>query len=264
MRETLARILLLSAIVFASCEVKHPEGVIPPERMETLLYDYHLIQAMSGDADNEYKRKLYAEYFFDKNGITKDDFDSSMIWYTRNPKHLYSIYESLEKRLAGEVAMLSDEKDAVGMLPADEVTAMQGDTVDLWRGMRVDLLSATPLKNRVVFSHDADSTYRVGDSIVFAADLLFIAPVKRNMVQEGYMALVAEYADSSFVATGRALSAAGRHIMELPRNYDSEIKTVRGYIYYTDNDSLAEGRLLVGGLSLKRIHPAAEDAETEE
>lgn len=264
MRATLARILLLSSLLFVACEVKHPEDILPPERMEALLYDYHLIQAMSGDADVDYKRKLYADYFFEKHGITKAYFDSSMVWYTRNPKHLYSIYESLEKRLADEVAMLSDEKDAVGTLIADDIAGMSGDTVDLWHGMRVDLLSATPLKNRIVFSLDADSTYRAGDSIAFAADILFIAPKHRVVAQDAYMALVAEYADSSFASTGRALSAAGRHIMELPRNYDSDIKAVRGYIYYTDNDSLCEARMLVGGLSLRRIHPAALDAEMDD
>ena len=91
-------VLFLLAIV--ACEVKRPEYILPPERMEAFLYDYHLVQSMSGEySSSSNKEKLFYDYVFKKHGITKEQFDTAMIWYNRYPKHLQGIYESLEKKL---------------------------------------------------------------------------------------------------------------------------------------------------------------------
>ena len=46
-----------------------------------------------------YKRVLYIESVFKKHGITQAEFDSSMVWFTRNPEVLTKIYEKVNARL---------------------------------------------------------------------------------------------------------------------------------------------------------------------
>ena len=39
-------------ILFASCQVKTPKDIIQPDKMEALLYDYHIVQAMGNERSN--------------------------------------------------------------------------------------------------------------------------------------------------------------------------------------------------------------------
>ena len=56
-------LLLLFSLL--SCEVKVPENVIPPKKMEAFLYDYHLVQSMNGQySSDEYREKLFYSYIF--------------------------------------------------------------------------------------------------------------------------------------------------------------------------------------------------------
>lgn len=254
-------LLPLLLLLLVACEVRYPKDIIQPDKMEALLYDYHLVQVMSTDiAGNEYKRKLYAEYVFDKHGVTKEKFDSSMVWYTRNPKHLYEIYASLEERLIAEVGDESGNKSANVAL-VDSV-AMEGDIVNLWQGSRLNLLSATPLMNRISYSFKADSTYHIGDSIAMSMNVLFIA-AESDIKQSAHAAMVVEYSDTTFESAGYSVNRSGRHTIAIPRNYEKEIKTVRGYVYYNDSDSLARAKMLIDDFAVMRMHPEADDDSAE-
>lgn len=254
-------LLPLLLLLFVSCEVRYPKNIIQPDKMEALLYDYHLVQVMSTDiAGNEYKRKLYAEYVFDKHGVTKEEFDSSMVWYTRNPKHLYEIYSSLEEKLIAEVGDESNGKGKSANPALVDSVAMEGDLVNLWRGLRLNLLSATPLMNRISYSFKADSTYHLGDSIVMSMNVLFIA-AENDIKQLAHAAMVIEYSDSTFGSAGRSVNNSGRHIVAVPRNYEKDIKAVRGYVYYNDSDSLARAKMLIDDFAVMRIHPEVNDGE---
>lgn len=74
-----------------SCKPGPPDGVLGAGKMEDVLYDYHMAQAMAqqmpGDSIAYYTR-LYQEAVFMKYGITQSDFDKSMIWYERHADKL--------------------------------------------------------------------------------------------------------------------------------------------------------------------------------
>ena len=57
MRFSLKNIFLAIPLLFVlSCSVKMPEDIMPPEKMEEVLYDYHMIQAMSATlSSSDYK-----------------------------------------------------------------------------------------------------------------------------------------------------------------------------------------------------------------
>ena len=103
-RTLLDRILLMFALAgclsLASCKKKMPSEVIKPAEMENILYDYHLAQALGSEYNGEerYKRELLLQYVFEKHHVTKAEFDSSMVWYTRNMEELGNIYKNLERR----------------------------------------------------------------------------------------------------------------------------------------------------------------------
>lgn len=263
-RSIIKYFILLFVLSLAACKVELPDNIIKPDKMEALLYDYHLAQAMSSDADGEYKRKLYAEYVFDKHGVTKAEFDSSMVWYMRYPNHLYKMYGSLYDKMVAEVDELSGEGGGKESTTAALQNYLTGDTVNLWQGINVELLSATPLRNNTRFMFDTDTTYKVGDSIIFSLDALFVKPHARaGVAQSAYAAMVLEYADSTFTSTSQRIEASGHYTLSVERNFDSTISAIFGYIYYTDNDSLAESKMLAGEISLVRIHAGEDDLDIE-
>ena len=242
---------LLLVLMCVSCEVRRPKGIIAPEVLEAILYDYHLAQIMANDATGlQYKKKLYAEYVFKKHGCTQAEFDSSMVWYARNPKHMYDVYASLCNRIDAELAMMEQEELVAASLTA---IPMEGDTVDLWNGIRIELLSATPYKNKLYFECDADSTFVTGDSIVLSMNSRFIA-CDSTVTQQAYMAMLLEYEDSASVSNGYNV-VDGAHTLTFNRDSERAIKSIRAFVYYTDDDSLCSSRLLLGNIKLLRIHP---------
>ena len=66
----ICKIVLLVALVLVSCEVQRPEHILSPEKMEAFLYDYHLVQSMSGEySTSSNKEKLFFDYVFKKHNV---------------------------------------------------------------------------------------------------------------------------------------------------------------------------------------------------
>lgn len=251
-------LLLFSLILFAGCKVDIPKEVIMPDKMENILYDYHLAQAITADhASESYEKKLHINYVFAKYGVTQEQFDSSLVWYTRYPRHLVKIYSRLEERLQQEVDAIEGGTTTLSGVAGNE--NMLADTLDLWRGARVRLLSSAALCNRVVFTYTADSTYITGDSISLSFTAKYLSQNKDALMRRAHAALVVEYADESTAARGIPLAGNAAYSVAVERNYDSDIKSFYGFIYYADNDSLCLSKLLIGDISVKRIHPEKEE-----
>ena len=245
-------ILCAPLLLLASCNVEIPGDIIQPKELEALLYDYHLVQAMSSEAEGgEYKRRLYADFVFNKHNVSKEHFDSAMMWYARNPKYLHSIYISLYDRLDAEVAQMTGEKRY-----ADKQTnELNRDTVNLWSGEKIILLSSSALTARTTFAYEADTTYIVGDSISFGAVMHFVSPNK-NPDATAHIALVVEYNDGTHASVGETVYNNGYYSLQLPRNTRAEIKKVSGHVYFAPKKDECDDRLLVGAISLMRIHPS--------
>ncbi len=89
-------------LVMASCSGR-PDGVMSQREMRSFLTDLHLLEgvllqntATSGD---ERVEVYYYNALFEKHGITKADFDSSLVYYTKQPKRFERIYASVTRNL---------------------------------------------------------------------------------------------------------------------------------------------------------------------
>ena len=156
-------------LTLTSCKKRMPSDVIPPDRMEDILYDYHLAQAVGTEFNGEerYKRELLTDYVFEKHHITEAQFDSSMVWYTRNMEKLDDIYQNLSKRYEDankNLATLYQERK--------QQTTVSGDTVSLWQGKKMYVLTPAALTNRLTFNLTADTTYHQLDRFTWEMDVL--------------------------------------------------------------------------------------------
>lgn len=243
-------------LVFVACEVKRPENVLSPERMEAFLYDYHLVQSMSGEfSASTNKEKLFYDYVFRKHGITKEQFDTSMVWYNRFPKHIQRIYARLEERLDKEVLSLDNARGTLDEGVSIEVAYLASDTAELWTSSKVRLLSPTPFCNRVMFSFETpdDTTFLPGDSIQFSFHARFISAGADSVGQRLRADVVLDYADGSYAGAGLDVTGNGKYMLSVVRNMASKLKSMSGFVYYADDDSTLASKAIVSGLSLRRF-----------
>lgn len=249
--------LMMFLFVLLSCEVKIPDHVIPPKKMEEFLYDYHLVQSMTSIySSDEYREKLCYTYVYRKHGIEKARFDSSMQWYNRYPKHLRRIYEGLEARVNGEVEKLELAKHLLEDGVSPDALTQKGDSVNLWTGFRLKRLSSTALNSTLDFSFKVpeDTSFVKNDSLSFSFAAFFIPSEHQPLKQSAYAAIRLDYADGKVFTDALHVDSCGMYALSAPR-HGSKLKTMSGFVHYTDDDTTAQAGLLLSDIKLVKVHP---------
>lgn len=257
MRRLIYIFSLFTTMLVVSCEVERPDDVIPPDKMEALLYDYHLVQAMSSEyASAEYKEKLMFDHVFKKHKVTKEHFERSMEWYTRYPKHLKKIYTNLETQLQSEVDKMGETKSVLDEGVSLDVAYLGGDTAELWTSSRSKILSATPLNSRLSFDFTApkDSSFMAGDSLSFSFHAAFLNGGVKDVEQSAHAGILLIYEDGVYAGYGLDFSKTGEYGLTVGRNMKSRLKSMSGFVYYHDNDTTVLPKLVLNNVSVKRFH----------
>lgn len=236
-------------ISFASCKVKRPSNIIPEATMENLLYDYHIAKALGENLPyNEgYKKSLYLDAVYNKYKITEAEFDTSMVWYTRNIEVLSKIYERINTRAKskqGDIDLLIAKRDKKPLISA------QGDSIDVWAWRRALRLSNAALYKTFSFALPADSNFKLRDVFEWNTEYSFVG----NHADSTLLAIVGMqiiYENDSVTSEVRKVLDRGQQRIRLVSD-TMPVREVNGFIYYptTTNNSI----LLVDNISLMRYH----------
>ena len=243
--------VVLLAFSLTACKVKRPETVLPDAKMENVLYDYHIAKAMGEEVpyNESYKRVLYIESVFKKYGITQADFDSSMVWFARNPEVLTKIYEKVNVRLKAE-------RDGINHLIAlrdnKPKESLPGDSIDVWIWQHIYQLTGMPLDNKITFTLPSDTNFHDRDTLRWSARFRFHngAP---DSIHAPLMAMQVLYEkNDSVISTIRKVQGTGVETLTLFADTLGEIKEIRGFIYYPQQETPQP--LLADRISLMRYH----------
>ncbi len=240
---------VLSALLMASCGKKMPKDVIPTDRMERILYDYHLATAVEQTASHvdNVEREALRRSVFAKYGITEAQFDSSMVWYSRHPEELAKIYTNLQTQLQGESEHVSQ------LLASREegmTLSVPGDTVDMWHGDAYYRLEArNPLNHLLTFSMAADSNFQANDAIRWTARYAF-APEAKAVLRMGLSVI---YDNDSVAGEVKNVTRSGEKSIYIPQDSAYKIKTIHGFIVVPANAPRAT-EVLVHDMELMRYH----------
>lgn len=243
-------ILIACLALTTSCGKEIPGDIIQPRKMENVLYDYHLSMGMSGNSKNTEKEAL-KKYVFQKHGITEAEFDSSMVWYTRESNELLAIYTNLDKRFTREyehVGRLLESRDE-----SSTRMSMSGDTVDIWRKGKIHWFSNAPLKQKLTFEIKADTTFHEKDAFFWDMDYFFMKPGK------AIMAMSIVYDNDSVTGKTLTVTESGPQSIYLYSDSAFKVKEVNGFIY-VPNDSLQETNILIHKMTLNRYHRLLSDS----
>lgn len=235
MKSSLRLLVIVAMVIMVSCGKQIPDDIIQPVEMENLLYDYHLAITMGNDLNYEerYKRELYKEYVFNKHGVTEELFDSSMVWYTRNSKELTEIYKKLQKRFEmAEDHMRTQLNRHSGQIEV----SLSGDSVDVWSDRDLYWLTSSPLTNKLMFDLKADTTFHVNDVLNFSADFSFLTSEAKS--PKVVAALNVVFKNDSMQSVTKVMDKSGYYELVLRPDSALEYKTINGFIYFSNPDSL--------------------------
>ena len=232
----------------AGCKKGMPDDVIRPEQMEEILHDFHVAKAMSDELPytEKYKQTLYLDYVLEKHRIGRADFDSSMVWYSRHAGDLAKIYEKVSKRLETEYNGVTR---LIALRDNKPQETLAGDTVDIWYGNRLYLLSRSPMNNRVTFHIPADDNFRPGDDFTW---YIAHAAFPKAESDTAVAAFFAHYKNDSILSCIRRLAGTAFDSLTIRCDSAYELEELRGFIYFPGKE---DRLMLIDRLSLMRYHP---------
>ncbi len=239
--------------LLTACGQDTPDDILSSNRMEDVLYDYHLAMGLSGnDFNRSYEKEAFRKFVLSKHGITEADFDSSMVWYTRHSEQLAAIYENLAQRFG-------KEHERIDMLvegQKEDTRFASGDTVDIWKKKRLYRLAEAPLTNQLIVQVKPDTTFHPKDAFLWEMDYRFLSPGK------AVMGLNVVYDNDSVVGQTQTITRSGHYAIRLHSDSAYTIKNLNGFIQMMDDSTSQKSHLLVHGISLTRYHAKNDSTAT--
>ncbi len=242
--------LLLAGVVsgFMACKPSMPSGVLDRDDMEELIYDYNVALSLAGQQGGDVE--AYTRPVLEKYHLTDAEFDSTLVWYTRHAYELRDIYNNVEERLrkeSGALGLSQSESALYSNLSAE------GDTANIWTRSSFQVLTQEPLRNKISFSCEADSTFHRGD--VFS---LNFQPVFRYQTgnKSAVCVLTVHYNEGDSTRTvSRTVRGYDEKIsLRLESDSTLGIRKVTGFVYLVPDRETSSKLLLMNGLNLVRFH----------
>lgn len=245
--------------LLAGCGNKVPGDVIQPGKMESLLYDYHLALSMSNTLPHgeTYKKEGYLEYVFRKHEVTGEEFDSSMVWYTRHAEELAVIYRHLQERYKREERQMKAQVARRGN-PID--VSMSGDTVNIWQDRTLYWLSVSSLTNKLTFDLKTDTTFKPLDAVELKANFHFLP--EKGASGKAVMALNFYFENDSIQGLTRTVTHSGEQRLYVKADSAFTFQSLSGFIYYV-NEKDPKASLLVDDIRLIRFHNQEKMADSK-
>lgn len=243
-------------VLLSACTPKVPKEYIQPDDMEDILYDYFVSQGIAQEEGMEhtsrvmdYRRELYFEAVLKKYGLTRAEFDSSLVYYYTRSDRFLKIWKKVQERL-GDAAI--EYGASAGEVETFTASTLTGDTANIWNGVFSQVLVPYAPYNRLQYHLQADTAFRKGDSFMLAwnSNFLYESGSKDAVA---YMAV--KYKNDSIVSIVTHFSVDGSTQLRI-EGCDEPVKEINGFIYLGQGyeTSSTMKMLIVSNIQLIRFH----------
>lgn len=248
-----------------SCKPSIPSQYLSEGKMEDILYDIHLAEAMASNATGADTAIMlsYRVAVLKKHEVTSAEFDSSMVYYMRHTKLLHDIYVRIGDRLTAEAQSLGADVNELNRYGAIEM----GDTANVWNGAGSLVFSANAPFNYSAFEIPVDSGFHKGDKLMFEFDSQFLF---QDGMRDGIAVLAVTFKNDSVCANSLHLSNSQHYSLQIEDRDSLGVKRVRGYFllnsgdYNSGNSSLTTLKMMfVQNIKLIRLHPQKKSAGSD-
>lgn len=254
-------------LVMAACKPGTPSRYIQPGDMEDILYDYHIGQAIAQMEDGSleqrnFDRTVNMAAVLKKHGVTKAEFDSSLVYYYTHADRFQKMYKRIAERLSDEALKLGASE---GEVERYATVGLNGDTANIWAGNRTAVFMPYAPYNRQTFRQEADSTYHKGDSFMLN---LMVDFMYQSGTKDAVVCLVARLENDSIVSRVNHISVSGVNQLRLNIDDQYAVKELFGYFYLgKGNDQSTTLKLMfLKDIQLIRFHkpkPVNEEIKPE-
>jgi len=258
---------VLVMLVLAACKPGTPSRYIQPGDMEDILYDYHIGQAIAQMEDGSleqrnFDRTVNMAAVLKKHGVTKAEFDSSLVYYYTHADRFQKMYKRIAERLSDEALKLGASE---GEVERYATVGLNGDTANIWAGNRTAVFMPYAPYNRQTFRQEADSTYHKGDSFMLN---LMVDFMYQSGTKDAVVCLVARLENDSIVSRVNHISVSGVNQLRLNIDDQYAVKELFGYFYLgKGNDQSTTLKLMfLKDIQLIRFHkpkPVNEEIKPE-
>lgn len=247
------RILLLIIAVpllLSACKPKVPGRYIQQGKMRRILYDYCIADEMvRRDQKDSLLMLTYKAAIMKKHGVTMEQFDSSLVYYTRHTRLLYDVYtkvaEQLEEEAVAQGASLS-EISKFGHISS------ASDTASVWPGETSLVLSPYLTANSRTFEWKADTSYHKGDKFVIDFDTRYISSEgQRNAV----FVMAIRFAGDSVAAVSRSIVSSSHFSLSMIDMRRVGAEEIRCFFMMSPPDKPVRMQLLaIDNIKLVKLH----------
>ena len=245
-------ILSITIVLLITACTNRPDKVISKSRMEQILYDYHIAQGIINNLSYEekYKAEMYINAVYEKNGITEEEYDSSMAWYNRHATELMDIYENLQNRFneANEKIQLQTGNNEMLAIYSNF-----GDTANIWNGKQVIILRNKNLINKESFTIKADTSIYKGDKFILRSNAILINNDKHSKEFRLTCCLAIRYKDGKVISNVQSINKSEYRQISLNTDKTKEIDKIFGYYYY-DGKNNERNFAIVKDIQLIKMH----------
>ena len=251
--------LVCSLLLLAGCKAKTPEGIPSERQMENILYDYQLAQALAGARSDSvaYYERYYVGLVLEKYGLTAQQFDEAVAYYSGRAEVLGKIYNRINERLADAAPSGGTTENAYAkMLNA------KGDTLNLWHERDTYVLSATG-QNRMEFSIPVDTAVQAGDRLLFEFTPRWLY---REGQKEATICMALHYKGDSVAVVTNQIYSSARQGVTLHVD-DKPLERITGFVYQQASWSSSPKLLVITAPILARFRtqrskPTAQPADS--
>ncbi|MDO4496468.1 MAG: DUF4296 domain-containing protein [Bacteroidales bacterium] len=248
---------VLAAVFCIACNSR-PDYVIDEETMTELLVDVHMseglldVQGRQMTEHKNYGQEVMAAVLLD-HGVTRADYDTSLVWYSQHLKKLIRIYnqvdEELERR-AESWRYLAENQGSV-------ISSISGNEVDIWALKTSYVMDESRLSHSLRWTASADTCFYPGDTLRWK---FHTYKQKGNQSIIASLALLAEnktFSKNEFLAGASVGPISDDSLVVLTVVPESN-SAIRGIVLtlnlLKDEESSSLTPALVDSLQLIRIH----------
>lgn len=242
-------IIILAILGFVACS-RVPKGVLSEKEMQKVLADMLVAEAMTTTNYNDYREDstkvaLY-ESVFRKHKITREVYDSSLVWYGQNLDIYMKVYDRVVADYSKQIASLGDVQAEAG-------PTTKRDSVDIWPRRTLLTLQPNSVFNGVVFDIKPDAEYASGSSFVLG---MHVWGLEDELKYKPEIRLTAEHRDTT-ITVSTQITEDGYHEAVLRTMPTRKVRRVYGYIRM-DNSDTTYYKVYVDSLNLVRYNYGTE------
>lgn len=225
MRNKSAHIVIAGAVcMLMSACVQRPDHVLSDSKMISVVADMELAEAYvqinpDGSFDSDMKPAL-VEYIIKKHGISRQDFDSTMAWYGRNPDNYIELYTKVDKEISRR------RVESLGTRGEEHV---QNSESDLWPYTRMGYITNFADGNAIRFSMPVSDIDK-GSALEWR--------MRMRGSASGSILLGVEYDNGSSGFITRNLTSSKSVTIKLQTDTAMKIKRVFGNMMISDSGML--------------------------